>query len=178
MAFRIPQCQGCRFINISSHVIACQSGVQLALWYCLGSGSSHSGSLLQVIFCIWKLKGIHQVSYGYISSCLTLQPLNFFHFYSVHLRQEHGQQSYIFWTNLSILNKGLYNSLFSFQVKPFPVFPGWVFLYEAGCELGGFCCTCKRYEGSSNHLDFREVLLTFHLRFLWHHCHLKSYCLD
>lgn len=152
MAFKIPQWQGCRnFVSIVSHVIAWHTGVQSASWYyCLGSGSSHSSGLLQV-----SLRGSIKCHTGL---SVIVPPFNFFNFHRVCLRQEHGQQSYISSTNLSISNKGLYNSLFGFQAKPFPIFPGWVFLCEGECELGAACCIYKRVEVSSIHLDFRKVL--------------------
>lgn len=76
MAFRIPEWQSFRrFVNISSHVIACHTGVHSASWSCLGSGSSYSSGLLQVSHCIWDCQGLHQVSCGCIRSCFTLQLL-------------------------------------------------------------------------------------------------------
>lgn len=76
MACRIPQWQSFRrFVNISSHVIACHTGVHSASWYCLGSGSSHSSGLLQVSHCLWDCQGLHHGSCGYIRSGFTLQLL-------------------------------------------------------------------------------------------------------
>lgn len=127
MAFRIPEWQSFRrFVNISSHVIACHTGVHSASWSCLGSGSSYSSGLLQVYEIVYEI--VRDSTKCHVAISGAVSPSSFsFHVCGVRLRQEQGPQSYISWTNLSILSKGLVNPLFSFQAKPLPPFPGWVF---------------------------------------------------
>lgn len=115
------------------------------------------------------------MSCGYIRSCFTLQLLISF-LWSV---SEAGAGPAV----LCLLDQLEYFK--QRTVKPFVQFSGktfssipWLGFSSVKGRVSLGHLAVLRFEVSSDHLDFRQVLLTFRLRFLWHRCHLKSYCLD
>lgn len=79
---------------------------------------------------------------------------------------------------MSILSHRLYNPLFSFWAKPFPIFPGWVFTCAGQC-LGSenLAVLIRDLKLVATVWTPGKSLFDLSLRFLWHPCHLKSYCL-